>query len=34
MNAAQQGNPADVAKFAYADLATRLSLGVERLLTA
>jgi hypothetical protein len=28
MNAAQQGTPADVTKFAYANLAPRLSLGV------
>jgi hypothetical protein len=28
MNAAQQGTPADVTKFAYANLVTRLSLGV------
>lgn len=27
MNAAQQGTPADVTKYAYADLAPRLSLG-------
>jgi hypothetical protein len=31
MNAAQQGTPADVTKFAYANLAPRLSLGVRRL---
>jgi hypothetical protein len=30
MNAAQQGTPADVTKSAYANLAPRLSLGVER----
>jgi len=30
MNAAQQGTPADVTKFAYANLAPRLSLGVSR----
>jgi hypothetical protein len=30
MNAAQQGTPADVTKFAYANLAPRLSLGVIR----
>ncbi len=29
MNAAQQGTPADVTKFAYANLAPRLSLGVR-----
>ena len=31
MNAAQQGTPADVTKFAYANLAWRLSLGVRLL---
>jgi len=31
MNAAQQGTPADVTKFAYANLAPRLSLGVRPL---
>jgi hypothetical protein len=30
MNAAQQGTPADVTKFAYVNLAPRLSLGVRR----
>jgi hypothetical protein len=30
MNAARQGSPADVTKFAYANLAPRLSLGVGR----
>jgi hypothetical protein len=30
MNAAQQGTLADVTRFAYANLAPRLSLGVSR----
>ncbi|HEY7759087.1 MAG TPA: hypothetical protein VIA64_06700 [Burkholderiales bacterium] len=30
MHAAQQGTPADITKFAYANLAPRLSLGVRR----